>query len=642
ALYGIFLMGGFLHRDGRLIGMTRRRWLFAMLALGGAAAAWCTTQSIPDHVVNNSHIAHLLVGGAWLSAFFVARPWIERLATARAGAAFLSWINKRTITIYLWHSTAVVVSFELLRAAAPQWTFGTWSVALLAMTACVTLVFVLVFGWVEDFANRRPRRLWAGSSSSTRGSTAPATPTSPARRWHMPRPAMAAAVLGSLVLVAAADPGAFLGPAAATTTTAAGAQAAGTGGATTTAAPSTTAAAGTAVLGTTASRGSTLRIPSQQPKAPTFTAAASSASSSLTNANTHTATSTPTPYASIGSTTVTTVPTSSDAPWLTSGSDVTDPTVAARLQAAVRQWMTDNAVPGAEVAIFRPGSVDWETAIGTDPANGDQTVSVGTSFDIASVTKTFTAALVWQLADQGRINVDEPIGTLTEVPDFPYTELTVRQLLSHTSGLVNFRDTPEFAADPNSIDTPQAALEAAGGQPLQFTPGTQSFYSTTNYLVLGFLLEQFTGETFDSLVAGLANDAGIGPIPHAPATGGYPNFSVAGLEMTAGQLAHWGVALLGANTPGLSESARQAMANINPSSALGAGLWGYCPCTMVDGQPQWAAIGHSGSTTELQYSPATDIAIVVNLTDSIWAPDTRQDAVIALVAQLRAIALGEA
>ena len=107
---------------------------------------------------------------------------------------------------------------------------------------------------------------------------------------------------------------------------------------------------------------------------------------------------------------------------------------------------------------------------------------------------------------------------------------------------------------------------------------------------------------------------------------------------TATQLTHWAVALLQDNAPGLSRTARDAMADIDPGSTLGAGLWGYCPCTSNAGHPQFAALGHSGAATELQYSSNPDVAIAINLSDSIWVPDNRQDELTELFDTLRKLA----
>ncbi|MCU1346656.1 MAG: hypothetical protein JWL70_2922, partial [Acidimicrobiia bacterium] len=129
-----------------------------------------------------------------------------------------------------------------------------------------------------------------------------------------------------------------------------------------------------------------------------------------------------------------------------------------------------------------------------------------------------------------------------------------------------------------------------------------------------------------------------GPIDHLPSEPGEPNFAASGLTPTATQLNHWAVDLLQDNGPGLSPQALDAMNQIDPTSALGAGLWGYCPCTSDNGHPQFAAVGHSGAGTELQYSRDPNVSISINLSDSIWVPDNRQDQLTQLFTKLRQIA----
>jgi CubicO group peptidase (beta-lactamase class C family)/fucose 4-O-acetylase-like acetyltransferase len=556
ALYSSFLMLGFVHRLGGLDRLRRRHWAGICVVAAVAATVWCTTQPVPDHIVNDSHPAHLLVGLSWLGLFFVTKPLIERFASAPSRRAFIGDLSQRTITIYLWHSTAVIVSFEVLRWAQLPFATGGWALALLLLTAGVTTVFVLAFGWVEDIANRRPPRMWPSSPSSVHHPRA------------MPRVAVGIAVIGTLVLLGAANQSVFQGRRAEAASE-----------------PS----------------GSTLRVPSQAPKVPVFAAVTAPESTTL---------------------------------------GTFDAATDAALTNAVTSWMTATGARGVEVAIDRPGLVHWTFANGIEPATG-ATVDVGTRFDIESITKTFTATLVWQAVDEGLIDVDGPIGALSAVPEFAYSALTPRQLLRHTTGLANYRDTPEYRSNPESIDTPRTALAASAGQPLKFLPGTQTDYSSSNYLVLGFLLEQVHGRDLDSLLRDLVSQAGLGVVPHNPAVPGFPNFSTSGLTTTIGQLSQWGIALVRDNTPQLSSTSLAAMRAIDLGSGLGAGLIGYCPCTLdVDRGPDFAAFGHSGGYSELQYSPKDDVAIAINVTDSIYTPDDRFDAVQALIEQLRDIVVG--
>lgn len=560
ALYATFVMLGFAHRDGRLDVLTRGRWVLVGLGAAAAATWWCATQPVPGGVVNDSHPAHLFVGLAWLSAFFVARPWIERAAAWAPARAFIGGVSQRTITIYLWHSTAVIVSFEMLRRLDLSFPPGGWVAALLLGTAGITSVFVLAFGWVEDLANRRSARVWA----STR-------PAPPRGLRAVPFAVVNLLAIGAFVLIGAADADVFHGRRAE-------AAAEPAGGTTTTAAPH-----------------ATLRVPSQAPVVPVFQT---------------TTTRPPAPGNAETAAPTTTVPT---------GPKPFTPATTKAMTDAISAFLTAQRAPGIEVAVYQAGVNDWSYATGTDPDNRNAPVTTSTRFDIESITKTFTATLVWQAVDQGLIQPDAPIGPLPQVPQFTYTQLTPRQLLTHRTGLVNYRATPEYVKDPNSIDTPEKALAATSRQALRFTPGSQSEYSSSNYLVLGFLLERVTGRSYDDLLRDLLAKNGLSAIPHSPPAPGLPNFSTAGLMPTASELAHWGDALLRLNTPGLSDAAVQAMHAIDPASGLGAGLIGYCPCTKdASGTPVFTAYGHTGGYTWMQYVPADQVTIVVNVTDAIY------------------------
>lgn len=155
ALYAIFLMLGFAHRDGRLDGLGTRRWLTVAGVSALGAAGWIITQPVPGMVVNNSHPAHLLVGLAWLGVVMAGREWLDRMARApRAGAA-VAWVTQRTMTTYLWHAAALVITRHALGRPG-ELPAGVWSVGLVAGTAAVMTLLVLAFGWVEDLAGGRP------------------------------------------------------------------------------------------------------------------------------------------------------------------------------------------------------------------------------------------------------------------------------------------------------------------------------------------------------------------------------------------------------------------------------------------------------------------------------------------------------
>jgi D-alanyl-D-alanine carboxypeptidase len=148
-------------------------------------------------------------------------------------------------------------------------------------------------------------------------------------------------------------------------------------------------------------------------------------------------------------------------------------------------------VPGISVTILFPDGSSWQGVSGLADLEAERSVTPGTSFAIASISKTFTAALVISLAQDGTIDLDEPVRTY--LPDLKVNaRITVRQLLDHTSGLRDYFFHP--AIDHALLRDPARRWAAADalkyvGKPY-FKPGTGWHYSNTNYLVLGMLAER--------------------------------------------------------------------------------------------------------------------------------------------------------
>lgn len=117
------------------------------------------------------------------------------------------------------------------------------------------------------------------------------------------------------------------------------------------------------------------------------------------------------------------------------------------------------------------------------------------SFPIASLSKTLTATGVLQLMEQGKLNIDTPV--LSFLPDFPYPQITVRHLLSHTSGLPPYNAylNPIRAKDSNRVFTNVDFLPAmiSGKNPLIYSPGETGNYDNVNYIVLAVLIEHLSG-----------------------------------------------------------------------------------------------------------------------------------------------------
>jgi D-alanyl-D-alanine carboxypeptidase len=163
---------------------------------------------------------------------------------------------------------------------------------------------------------------------------------------------------------------------------------------------------------------------------------------------------------------------------------------------------------------------------------------------IASVTKTFTVTGVLQLADQGKLGLDDPIGNYIDgVPQGD--KITLRQLAQMRSGLENYANSTAFqqalVADPYRNFTPQELLGYAFAEPMPFPPGQGYEYSNTNTVLLGLVVEKLSGQTLpDYIKDHILTPLGMNhtnfpttnafPEPHAQ---GYTEATANGTEATA-------------------------------------------------------------------------------------------------------------
>ena len=158
ATYSTFLIFGFAHRDGIVARMSRRdRLEWGGIGLAGALL-WMTVVEVPGNVVNNSYPMLLMVGLFWLMMFLAAEPWVASLTTAPATRGLFSWLGRRSMTVYLWHTSAIVGAYWLRGQYFPD----APRVTVLPFVALGTLVLATMFGWVEDLSARKQPELWPG------------------------------------------------------------------------------------------------------------------------------------------------------------------------------------------------------------------------------------------------------------------------------------------------------------------------------------------------------------------------------------------------------------------------------------------------------------------------------------------------
>jgi D-alanyl-D-alanine carboxypeptidase len=179
-----------------------------------------------------------------------------------------------------------------------------------------------------------------------------------------------------------------------------------------------------------------------------------------------------------------------------------DDTLAKRLDAAVDQAMTAAGVPGAIVGIWGPDG-DYVRAFGV--ADKATRAPMKTDFysRIGSVTKTFTVTAILQLADQGKLGLDDAIAEFIDGVPLG-NRITLRQLARMQSGLVNYTATPEFQkamfADPRRPFTPHELIDFAFTQPNTFPPGQGFEYCNTNTVLLGMVVQKVSGQPLDGYI----------------------------------------------------------------------------------------------------------------------------------------------
>ncbi|MBV1850730.1 serine hydrolase domain-containing protein [Catellatospora tritici] len=184
--------------------------------------------------------------------------------------------------------------------------------------------------------------------------------------------------------------------------------------------------------------------------------------------------------------------------WARTAPEATPPAYAAGLEAQIQAIMDNMSVPGAVVMITSPEQGDWTQTFGRQAVVGNAPVTVDDRFRIGSNTKTMTGTVLLQLAQEGKIGLDDPVSKYQ--PQVPNGDnITIAQLLEMRSGLYNYSEDEQFNAridnDPGYVWQPEELLSIAFAKPPYFAPGAGFHYSNTNLILAGLIIEQLTGGT---------------------------------------------------------------------------------------------------------------------------------------------------
>jgi CubicO group peptidase (beta-lactamase class C family) len=253
-----------------------------------------------------------------------------------------------------------------------------------------------------------------------------------------------------------------------------------------------------------------------------------------------------------------------------------------------------------------------------------------TKFRLASITKQFTAASILLLEESGKLKVEDPVKKY--MPDAPaaWDKITIFNLLTHTSGIPNFTDFPDYRNTEAAATTPEKLVARFRDKPLDFEPGTKWNYSNSGYVLLGYLIEKISGQTYSDLVQhniftplGMKDSgydsnsavighraAGYSPGKDGPINAGFINmtipFSAGALYSTTEDLRRWEQGLFGGKLL-KPESLAKMTTPFKDDYAFGLGV-----ITSKDGHKRIAhGGGIEGFNTSMSYFPDNKLVVVV-------------------------------
>jgi len=319
------------------------------------------------------------------------------------------------------------------------------------------------------------------------------------------------------------------------------------------------------------------------------------------------------------------------------------PARADRTDDYVKAEMAKHRIPGVALRIIRAGKAIKTAAYGLSNLELNVPVKPETVFEIGSITKQFTAAGILLLAQDGKLSVVDKI--IKNIKDTPaaWKNITVRHLLTHTSGLKSYTGLDGFELTRHL--TQQQFIEAIAAQPLEFQPGDSWKYCNTGFNLLGHIIENVSGRNYwDYMSERIFRPLGMNCTTNRQPSVIIPNrasgyeqvrhvwinrdydltdvFAAGALVSTVGDLAKWNAALDGDQL--LSASTKEKMwtpARLNNGKPTKYGFAWFVEAT--DGHLN---VGHGGATSgfsaSIQRFPEDHLAVVIltNTDEAVATP----------------------
>jgi D-alanyl-D-alanine carboxypeptidase len=293
------------------------------------------------------------------------------------------------------------------------------------------------------------------------------------------------------------------------------------------------------------------------------------------------------------------------------------PALRTRIDGIAEDVLKLRGVPSASVAVVQGGKLVYAHAYGKAHLDPDVAATPEMRYSIGSVSKQFTAAAILLLQEQGKLSLDDAVGKY--VPGLTRgDEVTIRQVLSHTSGYQDYWPEDYLMTPMMKPETAQQILDTWAKKPLDFEPGTKWQYSNTNFVIAGLIVERLSGQTLmEFLVEHIFRPLGmksvwnsdekkltstdatpyvraaLGPLRSAPKEGRGWMFAAGELAMTAHDLALWDESLI-AQKVLKPESYKEMFTEIKLKNGDGTHYGLGVEVTKRDGH---RSIEHSGEVT---------------------------------------------
>lgn len=245
-----------------------------------------------------------------------------------------------------------------------------------------------------------------------------------------------------------------------------------------------------------------------------------------------------------------------------------NPSEIGQIDRAAADVLARTGVPSVSIAVVRDGRIAYVRAYGAGRLDPTVPANPAMRYGIGSITKQFTATAILMLADEGRLSLDDPVGKY--VPGLTDGDrITIRQVLSHTSGYRDFWPQDYVMQEMLVPATPQHILDKWARIPLDFQPGDQWQYSNTGYVVAGLIVQKVSGQPWMNFVRqriadplgmsqavevdthGLGPDDAkgytryaLGPLRPAPKEAAGWLFAMGELAMPARDLALWDIGFI--------------------------------------------------------------------------------------------------